>query len=53
MFIFFLILPPKTEKRNIMELIPLKPRRGEGTWRIDDSDDFVVIESVGAFPSNG
>ena len=36
-----------------MELIPLKPRRGEGTLRINDSDDFVVIESVGAFPSNG
>ena len=35
-----------------MELVPLKPRRGEGTWRIDDSNDFVVIESVGAFPSN-
>ena len=50
---FFLILPPKTEKRNIMELVPLKPRRGEGTFRIDDSDDFVVIESLGQFPSNG
>ena len=36
-----------------MELVPLKPRRGEGTLRINDSDDFVVIESVGAFPSNG
>ena len=36
-----------------MDLIPLKPRRGEGTLRINDSDDFVVIESVGAFPSNG
>ena len=36
-----------------MELVPLKPRRGEGTFRIDDSDDFVVIESLGQFPSNG
>ena len=36
-----------------MDLIPLKPRRGEGTFRIDDSDDFVVIESVGPFPTNG
>ena len=36
-----------------MELVPLKPRRGEGTWRIDDSDDFVVIESLCQFPSNG
>ena len=36
-----------------MELQPLKPRRGEGTLRIDDSDDFVVIESLGQFPSNG
>jgi AraC-like DNA-binding protein len=30
-----------------MELIPLKPLRGEGTLRINDSDDFVVIENAG------
>ncbi len=26
------------------------PRRGDGTLRIDDSDDFVVMENVGALP---
>ena len=36
-----------------MELQPLKPRRGEGTLRIDDSDDLVVIENVYPFPTNG
>ena len=36
-----------------MELVPLNPRRGEGTLRIDDSDDLVVIENVGPFPTNG
>jgi AraC-like DNA-binding protein len=36
-----------------MELVPLKPRKGEGTLRIDDSDDFVVIEKVALFPANG
>lgn len=30
-----------------MEIKPLRPRRGEGTLRIDDSDDLVVIEHVG------
>lgn len=29
-----------------MKLTPLKPRRGEGTLRIDDSNDFVVIEHI-------
>ena len=29
-----------------METIPLKPRRGDGTLRIDDSDDLVVIEGI-------
>ncbi len=36
-----------------MELISLKPKRGEGALRIDDSDDFVVIENAGPPPSNG
>ena len=29
-----------------MEINTLTPRRGEGTYRIDDSDDFVVIENI-------
>jgi AraC-like DNA-binding protein len=33
-----------------MELKQLKPRKGEGTLRIDDSDDLVVIENIGANP---
>ena len=33
-----------------MELIPLKPPTEEGVLRIDDSDDFIVIENVGQAP---
>ena len=29
------------------------PRRGDGTLRIDDSDDFVVMENVGVLPEDG
>lgn len=36
-----------------MEIKPLLPRRGEGTLRIDDSDDLVVIEKIGIIPENG
>ncbi len=36
-----------------MELIPIEAWRGEGTLRIDDSDDFVVIEKVYPFPTIG
>lgn len=36
-----------------MEIKPLLPRRGEGTLRIDDSDDLVVIEKVGLMPEGG
>ncbi|MBQ3744363.1 MAG: helix-turn-helix domain-containing protein [Prevotella sp.] len=36
-----------------MEIKPLLPRRGEGTLRIDDSDDLVVIEKVGSMPEGG
>ena len=33
-----------------MDIKPLKPRRGDGTLRIDDSDDLVVIENIDALP---
>ncbi len=36
-----------------MEIRPLMPRRGEGTLRIDDSDDLVVIEHIGSQPEGG
>ena len=29
-----------------MEIKKLTPRHGEGTYRIDESDDFVVIEDI-------
>ena len=31
----------------------MKPRRGDDTLRIDDSDDLVVIEKVGTLPEGG
>ena len=36
-----------------MEIKKLTPRHGEGTYRIDESDDFVVIEDIdwGCIPS--
>ena len=40
-------------KNEQMEIKPLLPRRGEGTLRIDDSDDLVLIEKIGTFPHNG
>lgn len=40
----------ENEKRNIMEIHDLKPRTGNGTYRIDDSDDLVVIENNGGLP---
>ena len=36
-----------------MEIKPLTPRRGDDTLRIDDSDDLVVIENLGALPGGG
>ena len=33
-----------------MEIKTLKPRRGVGTLRIDDSDDLVVMEDLGVVP---
>ena len=36
-----------------MEIKALKPRRGEGALRIDDSDDLVVIENLEPLPKNG
>ena len=33
-----------------MEIQSLTPQRGEGTLRIDDSDDLVVVEHIGALP---
>jgi len=35
-----------------MEIKPLRPRRGEGTLRIGDSDDLVVIEHIDNLPES-
>ena len=35
-----------------MEIKTPKPRRGNDTLRIDDSDDLVVIENIKAIPNN-
>ncbi|MBR1520515.1 MAG: helix-turn-helix domain-containing protein [Bacteroidaceae bacterium] len=34
-----------------MEIQDLKPRKGNDTYRIDDSDDVVVMENIGKVPS--
>lgn len=36
-----------------MKIKSLKPRTGEGTLRIDDSDDLVLIEKIGSMPEGG
>lgn len=35
-----------------MEIQNLKPRRGNGTYRINNDDDLVLIEDIGALPTN-
>lgn len=39
------------EKTNRMGSANLKPRRGSDTYRIDDSDDLVVMENIGDVPA--
>ena len=34
-----------------MDIQDLKPRRGDDTYRIGDSDEFVVMENIGTVPS--
>jgi AraC-like DNA-binding protein len=34
-----------------MDIQNLKPRRGDDTYRIGDSDDLIVIENIGSVPS--
>ncbi len=34
-----------------MDIQDLKPRRGDDTYRIGDSDDLVVMENIGTIPS--
>ena len=36
-----------------MDLQDLKPRKGDDTYRIGDSDDLVLMENIGAVPSGG
>ena len=54
---YCLILHPKKRKNEqhgyigIMDIQDLKPRRGQNTYRIGDSDDLVVMEDGGPMPS--
>ena len=43
----------KEHHRNvgIMDIQDLKPRRGDDTYRIGDSDELVVMENIGTVPS--
>jgi hypothetical protein len=34
-----------------MDIQDLKPRRGDDTYRIGDSDELVVMENIGTVPS--
>ena len=34
-----------------MKILDIKPRRGDGTYRIGDSDNLVVMEKIGFIPS--
>ena len=34
-----------------MDIQDLKPRRGDDTYRLGDSDDLVVMENIGKVPS--
>ncbi len=34
-----------------MDLLNLKPRQGSGTYRLGDSDDLVVMESIANVPT--
>ena len=36
-----------------MDIQDLKPRRGDDTYRIGDSEDLVVMENIGTIPSGG
>ena len=36
---------------DIMDIQDLKPRKGDDTYRIGDSDDVVVMENIGKVPS--
>ena len=36
-----------------MDIKDYKPRRGDDTYRIGDSDDLVVMENIKAIPTGG
>lgn len=50
---------PEAEKNeqhrniSIMDIKDYKPRRGDDTYRIGDSDDLVVMENIKAIPTGG
>ena len=47
----YLLLHPKSEELNIMEIIDFKPRKGSGTLRICDSDELVLMDSFAGMPA--
>lgn len=38
------------EITDIMDIVDLKPRKGNDTYRIGDNDDFVVMENIASLP---
>ena len=38
------------EITDIMDIVNLKPRKGNDTYRIGDNDDFVVMENIASLP---
>ena len=50
---------PEAEKNeqhrniSIMDIKDYKPRRGDDTYRLGDSDDLVVMENIKAIPTGG
>lgn len=48
---FFLLLQPKREEQNIMDIFEFKPRKGAGTLRMGDSDELVLVDRFGGMPA--
>ena len=48
---FFLLLQPKREEQNMMDIFEFKPRKGAGTLRMGDSDELVLVDRFGGMPA--
>lgn len=50
--LIFLCIPLQIEKKNInMDITNLKPRKGDGTIRMGDSDELVLMENFCGVPA--